>query len=323
MSVEHSDVSFSRVRGTLIALVNNWIYNLFDGMMNSIASAFRARYLDTHEKYLDSIATLLAYCNNHTSLVTGQFMLRHVTTVKTTCSQMRALNSFDEVRALRNLRNSWYHECALHYPQDLDDRLKFAPWKIIQFFYAIYSALSAIVRCFNNRPILRQQIALDQFTTQVIINPATRIIPVPLCFYRHGGAINPSPDLVISWPYGLSYHVPNVERCLQSSLPRSTSPVSLFHYFKSLREWANYEDSYIFTSLYGPSVISMLDHSLRTVVSGFLPVVEVFLISFYGWDKVNNQSQQFSQRIVRNLKIVPTSLISRFDEYTKCPDLVS
>jgi hypothetical protein len=291
--------------------------------MESIGSAFRTRYLDTHEKYLDSIATLLGACNNHTSLATGQFMLQHVIPVMTLCSQVRALNSFDEARALRNLRNSWYHECALNYPQDLDDRLKFAPWKIIQFFYAIYSALSAIVRCFDNRPRLRQQIALDEFTTQVIINPPAKVIPVPLCFYLQGGAISPSPPSVVSWPYGLSCHVPNVQRCLQSVRLGSTRPVSLFHYFKSLREWANYEDSYIFINLFGPAVISMLDSSLKRIVQGFFPVAEVFLISFYGWGRVHDQFEQFSSRVERILKVTPSSLISRFETYSKCTSLVT
>ena len=30
-----------------------------------------------------------------------------------------------------------------------------------------------------------------------------------------------------------------------------------------VREWANYEDSYIFINLFGPHVISMLDSSLK------------------------------------------------------------
>lgn len=291
--------------------------------MDSIASVFRTRYLDTHEKYLDSIATLLVACNNHASLETGQFILRRVQSVETICSQMRVLNSFDEGRALRNLRNSWYHECALNYPQDLDDRMKFAPWKIIQFFYTIYSALSAIVRCFDNRSRLRQQIALDEFTTEVIINPSPGFIPVPLCFYLQGGAITPSPPSVVSWPYGLSCHVPNVQRCLESLHPTSTHPVSLFHYFKSLREWANYEDSYIFINLFGPAVISMLDSSLRRIVQGLIPVAEVFLISFYGWGAVHDQFKQFSSRVEHVLKVTPSLLISRFEEYSKCPNFVS
>jgi len=236
---------------------------------------------------------------------------------------MKTLNSFDEARALGNLRNSWYHECALNYPDDLDERLKFAPWKMIQFFYTIYSALSAIVRCFDNRPRLRQQTALDEFTTQVIISPPTRLVPAPLCFYLQGGAISPSPPLVVSWPYGLSCHVPNVQRCLESLHATSTRPVTLFHYFKSLREWANYEDSYIFINLFGPAVISMLDSSLKRIVQGFFPFAEVFLISFYGWDIVHDQFRQFSQRIVRNLKIEPSSLISRFEEYSKCTSLIA
>ena len=290
--------------------------------MESLASAFRTRYLDTHEKYLDSIATLLGVCNGHTSLETGQFMLRHVTSLRNMCSQMKTLNSFDESRALRNLRNSWYHESALNYPQDLDGRLKFAPWKIIQFFYTIYSALSAIVRCFDNRSRLSQQIALNEFTNKVIINPPIRFVPVPLCFYLLDRAISPPPPSVVSWPYGLSYHMPSVQRCLESVDPVSTRPLSLFHYFKSLREWANYEDSYIFINLFGPVVISMLDSSLRRIVQGFLPVAEVFLISFYGWEKVHDQFQQFSYRIDRHLKIQPSSLITRFGKYASYPKLV-
>jgi len=293
-------------------------------MTENIARAFRARYLDTHEKYLDSIVTLLRSCNGgYTPSSPVQFMLRQVVSVKSVSSQMRARNSFDKARALRNLRNSWYHECALNYPDDLNDRMKFAPWKIIQFFYAIYSALSAVVRCFDDHPRLRQQTALNEFTTEVIINPPTSFMPVPFNFYLRGGVITPSPPSVISWPYGLSWHVPNVQRCLESLHATSTSPVSLFHYFKSLREWANYEDSYIFINLFGPSIISGLDSSLSRIVPWFCPVAEVFLISFCGWNIVQEQFKQFASHIEQHLEVRPSPLISRFEEYSKCPHLLT
>lgn len=291
-------------------------------MTESIRSAFRARYLNTHEKYLDSTATLLWVCNDHATLANGRFMLSHAVSIRAMCTQMEALNRFDEARALRNLRNSWYHECALNYPLTLDDRMRFAPWKIIQFFYTIYSALSSVVRCFDNRPILRQHTALDEFTSEVIVNPPNRFVPAPLCFYLQGGVIAPLPRSVVSWPYGLSCHVPNVQRCLESVATTSTRPVSLFHYFKFLREWANYEDSYIFINLFGPRVISMLASSLKTLVSGFLPIAEVFLICFYGWDKIHPEFLTFSNRVMHHLKTEPTSLTARFEEYAGCSDLV-
>lgn len=292
-------------------------------MTDSIASAFRSRYLDTHEKYLDSIATLLGACNNHTSLATGEFMVRRAPLVQATCSQMRFLGHFDEARALRNLRNSWYHECAFSFPEDLNNRMKFAPWKIIQFFYATYSALSSVVRCFDSRPRLSQKTALNEFITKVIIDPPMDFVPVPLNFYLQDGVITPSPPSVVSWPYGLSYHVPNVQRCLQSLHATPTQPVSLFHYFKSLREWANYEDSYIFINLFGPSVISRLDSSLKRIVQGFLPVAEVFLIYFYGWGTVHDQFKQFFGRVEHILKVTPSSLIMRFEEYSKYVNLAT
>lgn len=292
-------------------------------MTENIASAFRARYLDTHEKYLDSIATLLGVCNNHMSLATGEFMVRRSASVQTTCLQMRNLNRFDGALSLRNLRNSWYHECALNYPEVLNDRMKFAPWKIIQFFYATYSAVSAMVRCFDNRPRLSQRTALNEFTTEIIINPHRSFVPIPLNFYLQGGVLTPSPPLVVSWPYGLRCHVPSVQQCLQSIHANSTRPVSLFHYFKSLREWANYEDSYIFINLFGPRVISILDSSLKRIVQGFLPVAEVFLILFYGWGMVYDQFKQFSSRVEHILKVRPSSLIMRFEEYSKCASFVT
>jgi uncharacterized membrane protein YfbV (UPF0208 family) len=249
-------------------------------------------------------------------------MLSHVVSIRTMCARMRALNRFDEARALRNLRNSWYHECALNYPQESDDRMKFAPWKIIQFFYAVYSALSAIVRCFDDRTRLTQQITLNEFVAEAIVNPSVRFLPVPLCFYLQDGAITPSPGSVISWRYGLSCHVPNVQRCLESLHSTPSRLVSLFHYFKSLREWANYEDSYIFINLFGPSVISRLDFSLKRIVQGFFPVAEVFLISFYGWERVHAEFLTFSSRVIRHLRIGPASLNARFEEYARYSDLV-
>ena len=148
-------------------------------------------------------------------------------------------------------------------------------------------------------------------------------MPVPLNFYLQDGVIIPSTSSVISWPYGLNWHMPNVQRCLESLHATSTSPVSLFHYFKSLREWANYEDSYIFINLFGPSIISGLDSSLRRIVPWFCPVAEVFLISFYGWDRVHKQFKQFASHTEQHLEVRPSSLISRFEEYSECPDLLA
>ena len=63
--------------------------------------------------------------------------------------------------------------------------------------------------------------------------------------------------------------------------------------------------------------------SLRSLVKGFVPVAEVFLISFYGWGTVHDQFKQFSSRVEHNLKVTPSLLISRFEKYSKCPSLVT
>jgi len=56
---------------------------------------------------------------------------------------------------------------------------------------------------------------------------------------------------------------------------------------------------------------------------GFLPLAEVFLISLYGWGAVFDQFEQFSTHVQHVLKVTPSSLISRFDEYSKCTSAVT
>lgn len=223
---------------------------------------------------------------------------------------------------MRNLRNSWYHECAFNYPEDRSERLKFAPWQIIQFYYVMYTALSAIVRCFDNRPNLSQRAALRLFTDDIVVNPEPIALPVPLCLYLQTGTIHPTPRSLVSWQYGLDNHIPRVERCL-ADLPAQNRAVSLFHYFKSLREWANYEDSYIFINLYGSSVIEMLDRSLRNIASAFCTFSEIFVICFFGWDKVHDQFTRFGFHMPGTLNVYPASLFARFEEYEKCAELTA
>jgi hypothetical protein len=284
---------------------------------DSIRRLFRERYLDRHESYLKSIADLLAQTTSTPSLLVESFLQAESTTAY--FSELKKNAKCDEERSLRNLRNAWYHEAAFYYPAEEQERMKFAPWKVVQFYYATYAMLSAMVRCINNEHSIRQVHAIDTFTDHFLKAPliGSNFFPFPLCCYYFGNKVWPAPSSVCRWKYGLKNKVPGVEKCLASTAGKSARAVSLFHYFKDLREWANYEDSYIFLNLYGPSVRMNLNFSLEKILEAFSSCGEVFLIGYYGWPKIKEEFDRFADPMVHALKIEPDVLKSRFEQYSK------
>lgn len=210
---------------------------------------FREKYLNTHELYLDAIWAILPHPT--------ATIIQQIDIPSKTVDELRETTESAWPRSLKDMRNAWYHECAFWHPRDRDDEwLQFAPWKIIQFYYSIYCMLSAMVRCIDASLRIRHSKMLDKFTAELIMHPILnqKLFVTPFCFYMDKGILQPKPEARIHRPYALEHDFPHLKQCLDDIPNRSAKPVSLFHYFKYLREWANYEDSYIFMNLYGPTV---------------------------------------------------------------------
>ena len=107
--------------------------------LDLLPEIFRERYLETHDIYLKSIANIIAhkYCGED-----WQDTCRNMIFSLFKASKMKRRHDVDEETPhFRNLRNCWYHECALNYPYtSRDERLLFAAWKIIQGYYVIFSS---------------------------------------------------------------------------------------------------------------------------------------------------------------------------------------
>ncbi len=310
--------------------------------ISDLQKAFRERYLDTHEKYLGSISTLILhdYVNdaNKRDFWIPFKICRIIKVNKAYFKNIKRLKLGNEEKSIRNIQNSWFNECALRYPTKLPgyeesllekERMKFAPWKIIQFYYTIYASMSAIVRCVNSTPNLGHKRMINIFTNDVLSHPKLRgsFFVQPFCFYLTRGRVVPSFNKMIQWDYGLERHCPKLKECLRKTfnnhkLEKGIKRISLFHYFKDLREWANYEDAYIFMNLYGESVRLNLNWYLVNITHTFNTLAEIFLISYYGFDFLNEKFRTFKERVKTNLEFDPEFISMRFDEYKELPNLV-
>lgn len=87
------------------------------------------------------------------------------------------------------------------------------------------------------------------------------------------------------------------------------------HYLKSLREWATYEDAYLFFRLYGESPKRDLDFSLKKIAFVHCLQTEYYLINLFGWDAVKLQYNTFLTELKNNLKIKSPTLLARFNAY--------
>lgn len=216
----------------------------------------------------------------------------------------------------RNLRNSWYHEAALNYPQNLDERLKFAPWKIVQCYYSVFSGISALIRCFRDSGQLSHDGVLNIFGTEFLRNRKRKVFFLPPFNFHlnQDGGFDTAFEKAVGWDYATKYHIPNIKKCL-NLVYKERRITTILHYLKRLRDWVQYEDSYLFFRLYGKSVKENLDFSLNKITFGYLVQIEFFLIKLFGWNTVKLQFDTFNRELNQNLKIEPTTLVERFDIY--------
>ena len=108
-----------------------------------LPQVFRERYLDTHHRYLKSIADVITHLYWTRFRGWKEPCRRMLLKLIPAGSLPKRKDVGHETIHFRNLRNCWYHECALHHPRgNVNRRIRFAAWKIIQCYYAIFSAIT-------------------------------------------------------------------------------------------------------------------------------------------------------------------------------------
>lgn len=221
-----------------------------------------------------------------------------------------------ETLEFRNLRNCWYHECALNYPfESLDERLRFASWKIIQCYYSVFSAIASLVCCYHP-PQKSPDKTFNIYGREFLCNRERRdfFLPPVNLYLNQQGIIPKDLSDMITWEYGHEYKIPDIEKCLKSVHKESTI-TTIPHYLKSLREWVTYQDAYLMFRLYGESPKQDLDFSLKRIAFIYCLQTEYYLINLFGWDSVKRQYDAFSTELENNLKIESPTLLARVNAY--------
>ena len=215
----------------------------------------------------------------------------------------------------RNLRNSWYHEVALRYPDDFEMRLIFSGWKVIQCYYSVYAAVSSLVRCVYPVGQLGQKKTLSIYSKEILTRPKFRdcfLPPVNLYIdesnnFRNGDEVE--------WKYGREHHVPVIEEGLRYARGTTTGLTTVLHYLKNVREWATYVDSYLLFRMYGESVKRNLDYSLQMIASFYAMQTETILIRAFGYGALAQQYAVFTSQLERYLGLKHSHLDQRFAVY--------
>ena len=286
-------------------------------LFSDLPNLFRERYLKKHDRYLKSFADIAAtlYFKRGDLGYGCEIMIDKL--LNAGVFSDRKLDEEQESKYFRSLRNAWYHELVLNYPQDdLDQRSKFAPWKIIQCYYCVLAGISALIRCFDDQEFDNHIKIFNMFTNDFLNNKTRRnfFLP-PYNFYLdQQGSLKTSNEEVIEWEYGKVHHIPYVKKALEEAHIKNRR-ISFPHYLIKLRNWVQYEDAYLFFLLYGKSVKGNLDFSLSRISYGYMVHVEFFLIKLFGWKNLEVQFNTFIEKVLENLGIEPVELIQRYEVY--------
>lgn len=286
----------------------------------NLARMFRERYLKTHESYLGSITDII------TKNYGGDMSKNQCGNILSTSQTFRAHDLSipeipdEESLHFRNLRNAWYHECSLSYPTDLDTRIKFAAWKIIECYYAIFASVASLVRCIhpNKEQRLGHKETLRVYASELVAQRKFSgyfLTPANFMINQEGNFANE--EAVNTWAYGREHKVPYLKKCLQLAYQSEKGVTTLVHYFKMLREWATYSDAYLFFRLYGTGVKFDLDRYLRQITFFYLAQAELFLLDACGWEAMKIQYDSFTREFRNNLKAEDLPLMSRFSVYSR------
>lgn len=296
--------------------------------LNMLPKIFVKRYLNTHAKYLKSIADIITH-----------LYVKRFEDWEETCSRMllrlipsgglpRRKDVEDETVHFRNLRNCWYHECALNYPfDDVDERMRFAAWKIVQFYYTVFSSIASLV-CLDYPNRKSHDAVINKYMTDFICSSSRRhfFLPPSNFFLNQQGTFSVEFSRMVKWKYADAYHLPAIEECLnytkqqiaiESKARANRMRIGIVHYLKTLRDWANYQDAYIFFRLYGEKVKFDLDFSLKRIAFIHCVQTEFFLLKTFGWKAVKLQFKTFREELRRNLGIQSPTLEGRFRVYSE------
>lgn len=216
---------------------------------------------------------------------------------------------------------------ALNYPlYNINERMRFAAWKIIQLYYAVFSAVASLV-CLDDPNRKSHDVVINRYLTDFICNSRRRrfFLPPTNFHLNQQGVFSKEFSKMVNWKYADCYHLPTIEECLNYTKQQIAGEtnrrtinmrIGILHYLKILRDWVNYQDAYLFFRLYGNTIKFYLDFSLKRIAFIHCVQTEFFLLKTFGWKPLKLQFKTFQDQLKRNLGIKSPSLEGRFRIYS-------
>lgn len=276
-------------------------------------------FQNKHYYYLKDIKFKIENSFGKTKEDIPKKMLENLKFYDSFIKKIKSKGDYDKERMGKLLLNSWYHESGLNHPDNVSERTLFVGWQIIKFYYTIYSALSCVVRS-DNHKIWGHDYMINYFTDNFIKNNFCQnpffMQPFNVYIDNNNNILNKIDDRV------------KIEICLKSTqrlynlkYKKNGKKVSLFHYFKFLREWANYQNPSLFIELYGLTLKECTDECLLKISYCFLSYVEIYYIKFFGWEEYEKLYLYFSEHMKKHIKIDPVCS-KRYETYKKNKTLI-
>lgn len=271
-------------------------------------------YMNPHDYCLRSLSDILDYCFGKT--VGAERCERMLDKLTEVSINYERINEPDDVETehFRNLRNAWYHECAMSGSEEA------MAWKIIKAYYVVLCSISAMVRSHvqnitepSHKKMLR--LYTDYFLCH---NIRRKLLFHPTNIYLEHDLVGTDPK-GLDDPYWISRYT-RVKNGLEwaKNWPYlgGLRVFGVPHYLLALREWVNYEDAYLFFMLYGRNPKERLVRSLSGITASYLTQAEFYMIQRCGWDAVNLQFTTFTHQLNDKQRSSSPELENRFDVYS-------
>lgn len=240
--------------------------------------------------------------------------------------------------AFRNLTNAWRDEYALNSPfhETSESRTDTAEWRIVQTYYSIYKATSALLR--SKFETIRRgrgnHASLWRFHREECMDELQeKLYTFPFLYFP----VDDNPrshdyfDWVAPYPIHDDFYDEQSERqnrYVKRQLENIYNETKNIPYFedemlitfydlmKSLREWAQYHQGGIFSRLYGDTHIKALDHALRLLSFTAITIAEVALICAFGISDFEEVYQEYrSSCFTGNVPDSLRNVSRRFEVY--------
>ena len=229
-------------------------------------------------------------------------------------------------RAIKNMINAWYSKCSLNYPslesvkhEFNEDQIKelkmlfqnireeYSAWNYVKMYYTIFFSISAMLRAIDVKTSGGHRKIIRTFNHLFFTRNFSQFFCHPFDIYIEQGNLKGDIEDECS---------KRIAEALKESVEarESLNKVSLIDFFYWWREIINYIELYSFVKTRKKKFRLFLRYNIQRIIFLFNLQAEVFLIKCYGYRRIRDEFNRFSNHL-KKLKLIPFPITVRFSIY--------